>query len=178
MSNEKGAFIGWSTDIGSAGLPSMAGYLMASQAHPGKAQAKEDAEAGYNLLGGAFIPGYTGYYLGRKHRAQQRLDELTGKGKEASAFESVLPQAVEEVMSKAAHRVDAMISPTLRAQLRDGGWWKLAHAVKVAQGGAPPEVPTLPACVAALAMKVAADRVNERTVAEGVAAYRRLTEGL
>lgn len=176
MSNEKDAFIGWSTDISTAGLPSMAGYLMARQATPGKAQAKEDAEAGYNLLGGAFIPGYTGYYLGRKHQGQHRLEELSG-GEKTSAFSAVLPQAVEEVMSKAAHRVDAMISPNLRAQLRDGGWWKIAREVKALQGGAPPAEPTLPACVESLAMKVAADHVNERTIAEGVAAYKRVTEG-
>ena len=84
----------------------------------------------------------------------------------------------EKATQKVAETVDNLMSPTLRDMLAREGWWKLAHDVKVAQGLAPPAEPTLVNCVASLALKVAADARNTRTIAEGLAAYRRVTEGL
>ena len=71
-SGEKTAFIGWSTDLGAMGIPSAIGYGLAN-----KPKNVEDAKArrdhGYSLLGGGFVPGYTGYHLGRASKARDFL---------------------------------------------------------------------------------------------------------
>lgn len=66
------------------------------------------------------------------------------------------------------------VSPTLRAALRDQGWWKLASQVKAEQGLAPPAEPTLPSAAEALAMKIAADRATHRLIREGLDALARV----
>lgn len=74
----------------------------------------------------------------------------------------------------AQKNVNVPVSPTLRAALRDEGWWKLAFAVKSAQGLAPPREPTLQSAVEAIAMKMAADRATDRKIQDGLSALRRL----
>lgn len=80
------------------------------------------------------------------------------------------PIAVHKVNKTASE----LVSPTLRAALRDHGWWKLASQVKAAQGLAPPAAPTLPAAAEALAMKIAADRATHRLIREGLDALSRV----
>lgn len=88
------------------------------------------------------------------------------------------PQGLLGLGPLVEHRVmkqaSVPVSPTLRAALRDHGWWKLASQVKAAQGLAPPAAPTLPAAAEALAMKIAADRATHRLIREGLDALSRV----
>lgn len=67
-----------------------------------------------------------------------------------------------------------LVSPQLRAALRQHGWAKLAHAVLYKQGGFPPGDTSLREGARALCMKLAVDRVNQSIVRDGIAAYKEL----
>lgn len=67
-----------------------------------------------------------------------------------------------------------IVSANLRHTLAREGWWKLAHEVKKTEGLAPPETVTVQSGVKSLAMKLAADLVNEAVIERGVAAYNRV----
>ena len=68
------------------------------------------------------------------------------------------------------------ISDNLRRNLGNVGWWKLAKEVKLAQGLAPADEPTLPSIIKSLSMKIAADRVNRKVINEGILAWNILND--
>jgi hypothetical protein len=69
-----------------------------------------------------------------------------------------------------------MITSRLQRALGQHGFWKLAQEVKRAEGLAPPQTVTLESAVSSLSLKFAADLVNERVIARGIEAYRKVRE--
>lgn len=66
------------------------------------------------------------------------------------------------------------VSSVLRSALAKEGWWKLAQAVKAERGLPTLSEPTLTTAVEALAMKIAADRANNRAIRQGIEALKRV----
>lgn len=98
---EKDGFLpGPMAELGGLGIPSAVGYVAGrSPAMTGEHSAEEESRK-YSLLGGAFVPGYTGYHFGRKaggraaaekdgEKARKMLAELTAT--EAAAARANLP---------------------------------------------------------------------------------------
>ncbi len=70
--------------------------------------------------------------------------------------------------------IDKLVSPQLRAALREHGWAKMAFAVIHQRQGYPPADATLPAIIQAFSAKVAVDHVNHALVRDGIKAYKEL----
>lgn len=91
---EKTAIIGPIGEIGSLGIPSLAGYFLGKEYGGPLARAGEERPSGVrlkDLLGLAMIPGYTGFQLGQRGaydeemRRMAQKEKLPEEGKTASA---------------------------------------------------------------------------------------------
>lgn len=153
--NEKQAIVGPLISLNMLGIPEALGYAAGNAGQMSTAAAQDEQKRRYNIAAGALIPGYTGYHIGRKNKAESTLANLPDHLVEAVKTSGLRP------------------SPALREALASG-WWKLAAAVKREQGQPVPEQMTLPGAIQALSYKIAADRANQQKVAAGLAALARV----
>jgi hypothetical protein len=76
---EKQAIIGPMYDIGNLGVPSAIGALIGRYNDMDEDEAEEVHRTPYGLGKGLLIPGYTGYHIGRKYKADHVLRENLGE---------------------------------------------------------------------------------------------------
>lgn len=75
----KQALVGPAVELSSLGIPSLAAYAAARKGMFTSGAPEEEAQRKYNLLAATFVPGYTGYHFGQKHRAEAELKSATKK---------------------------------------------------------------------------------------------------
>ena len=82
MGLEKDAMPGPLAEISGLGVPSAVGYIAGKNPSMTGEHSPEEADRKYSLLGGAFVPGYTGYHFGRKAGGRAARDAARAAGTE------------------------------------------------------------------------------------------------